>query len=261
MATARPARSRRVNPDVEEEEEPPTTTRSTRRAPRDEEPEEEKKPARRSRAAQNEEADTEPDEGEEETAVPFHRGRKAIADARTPANTIFFTFPKDSDEAQVVKFLDEEPWGYQQHWVTRAGKQSFPCLGKGCPLCAVGAKVSQKVVYAIVNLSLEEGAAVQAWEVTGTIDDDLASIDAGKTGPLTKGFFALSRSKLAKPRGFQKYNYSIIQIKERDLEEDWDITLDEADDAVADAKGLEPSKVLGKVSRATLQEIADEIMD
>ena len=255
MATARPARSRRVSPDVEEEEEPTTTAR---RAPREED--EEETPRRRTRAVQNEE-DVEPDDDEEETAIPFQRGRKAIRDARPTPDSMYFRWPKESGEVQVVKFLDEEPWGYQQHWVQRAGKQSFPCLGKGCPLCAVGVKTTSKVIYDIVNLSLADGPAVQAFEVTSTLDDELAALDEGKSGPLPRLWWAVSRTNLPKPKGYQKYKYVFTPIKDRDLDEDYEINLDEAEDAISDAKPLDPEKVLGKISKTMLQDIADEIMD
>jgi hypothetical protein len=46
-----------------------------------------------------------------------------------------------------------------------------------------------------------------------------------------------------------------------DLDEDYDIDLDEAEAALEGAEGPDPSKVLGKVTKLMLQDIADELMD
>ena len=198
---------------------------------------------------------------EEETIIPVSHGRKKINESRpqTEGSSLYFRWA-DEGEEQIVRFLDVEPWAYNQHWVTRTGKQSFPCLGNDCPLCDIGVKVSQKIVYTLLNLSKDE-PTVQALEVSPTLDDLLQGYhDNKKTGPLDRLYWSLSRTKAEKSSSYVKYNYSFLPVKERDLEEDWDIDPDAAIRAYEDSEAPDSSTVLGKVSRRTIQEIADEAM-
>lgn len=293
-------RSRRIDPDVEydrDEDETPIRRRTRRAAsagdddpyPKtmgddgtdgypedDEEQDEDVAPPRRRRRANDapiegrgnrrrsepeDEAEDENDDDEDAAIIPIHRGRKEIRKNR-PVGEGGDAYFRWEEEPQVVKFLSNEPWSYDQHWVTRDGKQSFPCLGKGCPLCAIGAKVAQKVVYPVLNLTHKKGMVVQSLEVGITLDETLATHDADKrTGPLTRLWWSLSRTEGARSSGRRaKYNYVITPVKDRDLEEDWEIDLDEAEAAVEDAEIPTPVEVLGKWTRASLQEIADEAM-
>jgi hypothetical protein len=257
--TSARTRTRRVDPDevedtapfeVEEEDAPPAR--------------------RRSRRAQQEEVDEETGDEEpegEEIAVPFAMGRDAIRKSRAnKSGDMYWRWPEAEGEGQVVKFLENEDgsiaWSYEQHWVDRGGKKSFPCIeapGVKCPLCAIGAKVSTKVVYSVLNLSLPE-PKVQALEVSSQIDDDLTGLDAGKTGPLPRLYWEVVRTKKARPTGYAKYNYTFTPIKERDLEEEYGVVLDDAEKEMKEAKFILPSRYLGKVTRQSLQEIVDQVM-
>jgi hypothetical protein len=246
------ARSRRINPDAVAEIEPPPGE------------EEVVRPRSRRNQAQSDELDEETGdeeaEGQDSVVVPFARGRKAIKESRPTQDGGNYFKWADNGEVQVVKFLDTEPWSYNQHWVTRSGKQSFPCIGKNCPLCAIGSKVTQKIVYSLLNLS-EDNPVVQTLEVTQSVDDILSAFDTDKkTGPLPKMWYALSRTKKPRSSGFGNYNYHVLPIKDRDLEEDYDISLDDAEDALDTAEAPDPVKVLGKVDRKMLQGIADETL-
>lgn len=250
MATRSTTRKRRIElDDFEDEVDSPL-------------PEEEEKPRRRPARVEEPVDETgDEDTDEEETIIPIARGRKEIGRSRPSSDngSIYFRWADEGD-VQVVKFLDTEPWGYGQHWVTREGKKSFPCLGPGCPLCEVGVKVSQKVVYTLLNLSTEE-PTVQAFEVSPTLDDILTAYDSDKkTGPLPRLYWALSRTKAARSTGFQRYNYTFTPIKERDLDEDYGIDPDSIEEYLDNAKPLEPKTVLGGITRRSIQEIADELM-
>ena len=273
--TTRAARSRRIDPDeavVEEkppfheveddEDEAPKPRR--RRAPAKEEAEETPKPRRRATSrAKEEDSDEEPDG--EESVVPIFRGKDA-AKANRPNDVggLFFKW-KDDGESSVVKFIADDDdnlfWAYNQHWVTRSGKQSFPCIGKDCPLCEIGAKMHQKIVYTVLNLTHDDGPTLQALEVTPTVSDDLESLDSGKSGPLTRLSWEVSRPKKSNPTGYAKYNYQFVPVKDRDLGDDYGIDLDVVDAALEKIETLpSPTEVLGKVNRRVLQEIADEAM-
>lgn len=248
----------RISPDLKDDEVETTPPWE------DEDDEEDETPAPRRRSRKAPVADEE-DGSEEavgaETQVPFRRGRKAIAEARqaNSGNTLYFRWdllPEGED--QVVKFLDVDPWNYDSHWITRKGRQSFPCIGKGCPLCSIGNRPSQKTVYPLVNLSHPQGPLVQILEVSTSVDDQLVNLDGGKTGPLPRLYWALNRTPKPNPTGYAKWNYNFLPVKERDLEEDYDISLDLVEEALQSATEPDPAKVLGTVDTKFLQEVADE---
>lgn len=261
---APPVRRRRpVEEDIEEdddddEEEEPVTRR--RPAAKKAAAKSAEKPVTRRRSEDDDE-----DSDDDTAVVPISRGRKEIAKNRPvgEGNAAFFRW---NEEPQLVKFLDNEPWAYNQHWVTRDGKQSFPCIGKGCPLCSIGVKISQKLVYPILNLTpagVTSGEFItQTMEIGPQLDETLEGYDkSSKTGPLTRLWWAVSRSEGARSSGRRKkYTYAFTPVKDRDLEEDWEIDLDEAEDAVAAAEIPDATDVIGEWSRAQLQEIADEAM-
>lgn len=248
-------RSRRISPDELDEQEEVEVTHPRRRT-RDED-EEETPRRRRARTEEPEEADEDEDEEADGTVIPISRGRKEIKKDRPAGDESFFRW---EDEPQVVKFLSHEPWGYNQHWVTREGKKSFPCIGKRCPLCEIGVKVSQRVVYPIVNLTKD--GSTQTLEVGVTLESTLAAYDADKkTGPLDRLFWAMSRTEGARRSGRSSYNYVFTPIKDRDLEEDYGVNLDEAEDFIDAAEIPSTKQVLGNWNEASLREIADEIMD
>lgn len=225
-----------------------------RRRRRADEDDEEPAPRRRRRDEDDEDEDDEPT-----AVVPISRGRKDIKKNR-PVGEGSDAYFKWDEEDQVVKFLDEEPWAYDQHWVKRSGKQSFPCLGEDCPLCEIGVKVSQKIVYSLVNLSHKGGPRVQTLEVGITLDETLMKYhEDKKTGPLDRLYWALSRTERS-GGGRAKYNYTFTPIKERDLDEDWEIDIRKVSSVIEDAVAPSTSDVLGKVTRRSLQEIADEAL-
>ena len=101
------------------------------------------------------------------------------------------------DEPQIVKFLDDEPWDYMQHWVTRDGKQSFTCRGARCPLCKVGVRATQKIVFPIVNFgeTPEDEPEVMNLVVGRRFAATLKGHHEDKrTGPLTKLYWAISKT-------------------------------------------------------------------
>lgn len=248
------SKKRRLDPDeIESEEEYGAKDSPWARRPRREEVED-----------QAETGDEEADEPE--TVVPVARGRKEIRNSRQSqdSSSLYFRWPEEDGEQVVVKFLDVDPWSYYQHWVQErsTGRKSFPCIAAGCPLCEVGIPARQKIVYTFLNLSHKEGPVVQTWEVAPTLDDVLENHNSDrKTGPLHRMYWAISRSKAARSSSFTRYNYSFTPIKERDLEEDWDIDPRTVEKLLETAEAPEPDTVLGKVTRKQLQEVADEIME
>ncbi len=123
-----PRRRRRPEPEFDEDE--TTETQDDDAADEDEEP----APRKRSRRVSVERDEVE-EEGDEESAFDnslINKGWGAV-EKNAPKGDWTNDF-KFTEEPQIVKFLDDEPWDYMQHWVQREGKMSFTCGGPGCPL-------------------------------------------------------------------------------------------------------------------------------
>jgi hypothetical protein len=130
---------------------------------------------------------------------------------------------------QVVKFLDENgPFAvYRQHFLkNKEGQKSYISLGTNDPLCVkLNSKPEEKRAFSIVNLSAEGGPQRQMLIASPRLWKSLHSAHFSPQGPLTKNYWALSRTGKQ-----QTTTYHINAVKGRDLMEDWNI-----DEAVAEA--------------------------
>lgn len=165
---------------------------------------------------------------------------------------------KFSDEPQLVKFLDAQPFAvYDQHWVERAGKRSFTCLQSAdCPLCDARLKnaAKRKVAFGIVNLSHEEGPTVQILTVSPKTAQILARYNDDKTaGPLDRLYYAVSKSGER-----QQTVFNFRPVKPRDLEEDYGFDPTQTESMIA-ALEAPTSKAISFNTRDQLEEIAQEI--
>lgn len=163
-----------------------------------------------------------------------------------------FKFDK---EPVLVKFLGDAPFAvYKQHWVEglrSTGKKSFICVGKGCPLCAIGESASKKWAFNVALID-EDEAEVKALIAGSRLFDDIAD-EHEQNGGIDNGYYALSKSGKK-----QSTTYKVKLVKERDLEEDWGITPEDAEDMLV---GLVPytAEQFKPPSKSYLQEIADEL--
>jgi len=248
--------------------------RRIERRPRDEEPEEE------------EEFTTTPDDEDEEEERPSRgvksAGRKARRDdddddddAPPPKSTRavrkgwggakrvkeqssdFADELKISDEAVLIKFLEDEPFAsYRQHWIEREGKKSFTCLEDDCPLCDIGDRPAGR--YAFNILLLSEGEPTnKVWIVGNRLEGTLENYAKDKkTGPLTRHYWSVSRTGKG-----SNTQYNIQMVKERDLEDDWEVEPLEEDVIKRYAKNCWDDSAVGLQTRKQLQAIADEVAD
>lgn len=164
-----------------------------------------------------------------------------------------FRFREDS---QLVKFLDSDPIAvYDQHWIERAGKRSWTCLGQGkCPICGTGDRAARKVAFSIVNLSHPDGPTVEILTVSSKTVQILNRFHQDRaTGPLDRLYYSMSKTGSG-----PKTVFSINPVKPRDLEEDWGLDPAETEAIIS---GFEPlsSKVISFHTAPQLEEIAREI--
>lgn len=152
------------------------------------------------------------------------------------------------EEPQLLKFLSDAPFAvYQQHWITRQGKQSFVCLNSltdergddGCPLCdLLGDKPRPKFAFAVLNFNHEDGPTVQVLTASSTLLRMLkAANDDDRKGPITKHYWEIARQGTG-----PKTTYILDMVRERDLAEEFDLDPAEAQKYIAASKTKMPNE-------------------
>lgn len=170
---------------------------------------------------------------------------------------------KHTEQPQVVKFLDQDgPFAnFKQHFLNgKPGKKSYVCLnsngGTDCPLCSVlKNKAEEKRAFSVINFSAEGGPQRQIVLATPRFYKSLHLAHFSPQGPLTKHYWALSRTGK-----MQTTVYHMQAIKARDLQEDWNINEANAEDVVSKAKVFERS-LYRMNTYAELLEIAQELSE
>lgn len=248
--------SRRSSAPAEEETEAPARRRSIRGASRDEDA----APARKARFRGKADRDEE-DEAPAARKREISKGWSGYSKVRTESSDFAKTL-EVTDEEIVIKFLDAEPFAtFNQHWIERKGKRSWPCL-EDCPLCALGDKPKTQVMINVVDFTNPEDPTVVVWQFGTMVADILKGLAKNdKTTPLDRTDLYFSVSKTGGGKRAGRVSYNVRPIKERDLESDWDIeplTEDEID--AFSEKGYDDSIVQIPL-RSALEDIADEISE
>ena len=163
---------------------------------------------------------------------------------------------KASETFQVIKFLDTSgPFAsYKMHFLqNKVGKKSYVCLGANCPLCVVlKHRPEDKRSFSIVNFSVDPFQR-QILTATPRLFKTLHTAEFSPQGPLTKNFWALSRSGVK-----QTTVYHFNAVKARDLQEDWGIDGNAAEAFLATVEPY-PRSAIRENSFAELAEIAEEL--
>lgn len=197
-------------------------------------------------------------EDENETADRssiIQTGWAAAKQAVAKSSTSYPTDFRPSEEAQLIKFISNEPMTFMQHWINRPGKKSFISIGEGDPLIEVGSKPDQKFAFTVVNLQSEDPQP-QLWIVGVRLCSQLEKFASNpKTGPLnrTDMYWEVSKSG----SGTQT-TYNLTPVKERDLAEDWDLDPVKVAELVKTMKPLGP-EALHTSTKSELAAIAREI--
>lgn len=148
------------------------------------------------------------------------RGGWQQVDALKSADSNYAQRLKVSEESQVIKFIDDEPFAaWHQHWVERDGQKSFVCIRdleeRGCPICELGNRPSQRIAFNVVLLSIGATPVLRSLEVGPRVVDQLRNLNkAPQTGPLAKHYWAISRTGKGATT-----SYNLQVIRERDLSE------------------------------------------
>ena len=238
----------------EEEEERPRRKRSRRD---EDEDEEEERPRRRRRPRDDDDDDDDEDDDDDDRSRrrspkkgKKSKGRGSNRNAgwggydgvksKTSDYADKFMVTKLKGEA-LVKFLDDAPFdSYGLHWFDEMeGKKGWICLDSigedRCPGCDLGDRPSPNALFNVLVLD-DDGDWNLKVIVAGTrLTGQLQGLAEGKGG-LTGPYFSV----MANPSGSGTGNFQ--RVKERDLEEDWDIEPlddDEIEEWLEDAHVLE----------------------
>lgn len=183
----------------------------------------------------------------------------AAAESLTTVSGDYPTEFKFNDgEFTVVKFIDQNgPFAiYKQHFLQQktVGKKSYVSLGANDPLCTkLGSKPEDKRAFTIAVIT-PTAVVRQMLVASPRLYKTLHSAEFSPQGPLTKNFWAISRTGK-----MQQTVYHLQAIKGRDLMEDWGIDPTFADTEVAKIKPYERS-VIKEHTWEELEEIANSLL-
>jgi hypothetical protein len=168
-------------------------------------------------------------------------------------------FPTDfkfSDEPQLVKFLEDQPFAsYEQHWIERPkGKKSFVCIGDACPLCDVlGDKPRGKFSFNVLVLS-GDTQGVQILTAPPSLARQIKKAhDDERKGPLSKEFWEISRLGTGPTT-----QYTLNFVRGRDLAEEWKLSQDTVNELVAAAVPF-TAEVIRETPRSEMLEVARSV--
>jgi hypothetical protein len=175
-------------------------------------------------------------------------------------------FPTDfkfSDEPQLVKFLEDQPFAsYEQHWIERPkGKKSFVCIASGsstgqgtCPLCDIlGDKPRGKFSFNVLVLS-GDVQGVQILTAPPSLARQIKKAhDDERKGPLSKEFWEISRLGTGPTT-----QYTLNFVRGRDLAEEWKLSQDTVNELVAAAVPF-TAEVIRETPRSEMLEVARSV--
>lgn len=164
-----------------------------------------------------------------------------------------------TDDAKVIKFLEDDPYtSYRQHWIERQGQKSFTCTDdmdpRGCPLCKAGNRPSARFAFNVAVLQDGEEPVLKSYEVGPRIIDSLKNFHLDpRQGPLTKNYWAVSKTGKG---ATSQTNHQMV--RERDLETDWELAPITEEQIAALKKSAYGASIVSIPTRKTLQTIAAE---
>jgi hypothetical protein len=165
---------------------------------------------------------------------------------------------------QIIKFIDDQPYAnYRRHWVDRMtangpSKRAYTCLetlGKTCPLCSIADRPQAVSAFNVVLVGDDGQVMLKSWDVGARLFNVLkAYANDPKIGPLSKGYFAVSKTGVK-----QNTQMNVIPVRENALQEDYDIT--PPTPAQIRAAGKYDPSIIQIPKKSELEEIAQEISD
>lgn len=218
--------------DDESEDEPPR-----RRKKRSRDDEEDEAPRRRKKRSRDDDDDDDSDDEDDDTDDE-PRGRKGKKKRGSNRNSGWGGYQtvksKSSNYADklsvgkikgevLVKFLDAAPFdSYGLHWFDSLdGKKGWMCLESvgedKCPGCDLGDRPMAKALFNVLVFDEDGDPNVKVLDAGTRLAGQLEKLAESTKGGLTRDYWSVA----AGPKGSGTANFQ--RVKERDLEEDWDV--------------------------------------
>lgn len=207
-------------------------------------------------------------EGDEEVDAPQFRGGWTAGKQQAEATSDYAQAFKPEASIQIIKFLEDAPYvNFRRHWIERNGatglvNRPYVCpqtVGKPCPICALGEKPQAVSSFNVALIGDDGVPMLKTWDLGVKLFNVLAAFhDDPKIGPLTRGYFAVSRSSSGsggKKGGSTQTN--VIPVKPSSLQEDYSVI--PPNPAELTAIGLYDPSVVRLPKRGELEEIAEEL--
>ena len=171
---------------------------------------------------------------------------------------------KLQEESQIVVFLEDEPYAsFGRHWVESGSRgerrtNAYICAfshGDACPLCDEGNR-PQSVSAFNVGLIGDDGEVVlRSLDVGPRMYGVLKSYATdAKIGPLTKGYYAMSKRGVGK-----NTTHSVIPLSGAVLEADYDV--EEPSGSVLEGLGLYTADDISITPQSELRKAAESLDD
>ena len=167
-------------------------------------------------------------------------------------------FPTDfkfSEEPQLIKFLEDGPFRvYEQHWIERTGKKSFVALETDDPFTdLLGSKPRARFAFNVIALS-GDTHTVQILTAPPSFARQIRRAhEDERKGPLSKEFWEVSRMGNGPTT-----QYTLNYVRGRDLEEEWNLSLESVNAIIKDAVCFTPD-VIKETPREEMLKIAREV--
>jgi hypothetical protein len=206
---------------------------------------------------EEEEEDDEEDDDDEEDEDLVEGGWGAYERGKAKSGG-FAEFIRLAEEPSLIKFLQPSPFAnFRQHWIDRRqGKRSWVCIEDDCPLCNLGDDPAFRVLFNVLVLS-EDKPMNRVWEMGGAVAEQVkAKMKDKRTTPIDRDDVYWAASRTGKK---QQTRYALDPVKERDLEEDWDIKPLSEDELEKYRNKVFDKKIIKIPTRKQLLEIAEEV--
>lgn len=174
-------------------------------------------------------------------------------------------------ESTLVKFLSGAPvFAFAEHWIQELkgkGKMSFMCMRsmrnpktgdhyESCPLCDdLGHKPDPKHVFPVAVLNKSDKPELRALTCSPTLVKLVRSVnDDKRKGPVDRHYYDMTQTGGGNKGPVQ---YGMALVKERDLEDDWDVKPLTEKTAAKLLEKFTSDDVLGKLpTKQQLKELA-----
>lgn len=180
-----------------------------------------------------------------ERTVTVNRGDRPTA----------FKVPEDNEEI-LLAFVEADAFAtFFQHWVpTEQGRRPWTCIGKGCPVCAVGDRPKPQDWFNVIEMG--EEPVLKVWYCSADPAKAIKSrADNKRTSPINKDGLYFAASKKKASNGFNEYTVDPVKADELS---DWGVeplTAGQLAEFASKAYGPDLVKV---PTKADLQEVVEK---